>query len=74
MTIYGPYYDVINQTTELDNVLNKIHKNHSAKTVLIRILPLKNYKNDNLFTEYTISKVTSYFDLKNINYEIRDER
>lgn len=37
MTMYGPYYDVLNQWTEVEFVLNKISENHAVKKILIRI-------------------------------------
>ncbi|MCB9481846.1 MAG: hypothetical protein H6681_02525 [Desulfobacteraceae bacterium] len=74
MTLYGPYYDILDQWEEVEFVLNKISQNHSVKKVLIRLAPLNNPKKDNLFSEYALSKVKIYFNEKGISYEIKDER
>ncbi|MDY0360126.1 MAG: hypothetical protein RBR08_01585 [Desulforegulaceae bacterium] len=74
MTLYGPYYDAIDQWDEIEFVLNKISQNHSVKKILIRLAPLKNSEKENYFSEYCLRKVIKYFKEKNIVYEIKDER
>ncbi|MGM0417672.1 MAG: hypothetical protein ACQEQS_03005 [Thermodesulfobacteriota bacterium] len=76
MTMYGSYYDAAEQWDSVEKVLDKIAKTHSSKKILIRVVDNQDedFKNDKLITGYVIRRIEKYFDQKNIEYEIKDER
>ena len=73
MTMYGSYYNAIQQWDEVKAILDKVAETHSAKIVLIRVID-PDKKSDDLISNYIIRKVEKYLKSLDVEFKIRDER